>query len=152
MVVYIDGGARGNPGPAAIGFVVFDDHRSELHRYGTHIGVSTNNCAEYTALIEALSYLVSKTSKQDIHPSHNPVIIYCDSELIVRQMNGNYRVRDTKLRPLHKRACELMDNLHDVCIRHVPRGENLIADGIVNRVLDGHDDYGLPIRPSVPNS
>jgi len=104
MVVYIDGGARGNPGPAAIGFVVFDDHRSELYRYGTRIGMSTNNCAEYTALIEALTYLASENPHADISNSDEPVTIYSDSELIVRQMIGVYKVKDPKLVPLHRKA------------------------------------------------
>ena len=142
MVIYIDGGARGNPGPAAIGFVVFDDHRSELHRYGTHIGVSTNNCAEYTALIEALTYLASENLHVDISNSDEPVTIYSDSELIVRQMIGVYKVKDPKLVPLHRKARKLMDRHDSVHIHHIPRKENPIADAIVNRVLDNRDIYG----------
>ena len=129
MKVYIDGGARGNPGPAAIGFVVYDDSQVEKYRFGSFIGVQTNNVAEYSALVEALLYL--KSQNINIH-----ITIYSDSELIVRQINGIYRVKDDKLIPLHKRALKLINHMHDVAVQHVRREDNTVADGIVNSVLD----------------
>jgi ribonuclease HI len=129
MTIYVDGGARGNPGPAAIGFVVYDATRNEKYRFGSSIGVQTNNFAEYSALIEALTYLHS----QNIDTK---TTIYSDSELIVRQINGIYRVKDDKLIPLYKKALELMHGMHEVQVQHVRREENKTADRIVNRVLD----------------
>lgn len=142
MVIYVDGGARGNPGPAAIGFVVFNDSQKELHRFGTRIGVRTNNYAEYCALIEALTYLTSKNSITETMSSHKPATIYSDSELIVRQMNGEYKVKDPKLIPLQKKARGLMGQLDTVRIHHVRRKDNRIADVIVNRVLDNQNISG----------
>jgi len=129
MKIYVDGGSRGNPGPAAVGVVAFDETHHELHRYGASIGVRTNNYAEYSALIEALTYLESKKISKS-------ATIYSDSELVVRQMNGEYKVKDDKLKALHEKARNLTDRIGTVRIRHIRRSENHIADLIVNRVLD----------------
>ena len=136
MLIYVDGGARGNPGPAAVGFVVFDDTKKELHRYGRSIGEHTNNYAEYTALIEALAYLRSKNINAEAKGPHNPITIYSDSELVVRQLNGEYKVKDDNLILLYSKARDLMDRIKAVRIRHIRRNKNKIADAIVNRVLD----------------
>ena len=129
MKIYIDGGSRGNPGPAAVGVVVFDETKHELHRYGAPIGVRSNNYAEYRALIEALTYLELKKIRK-------MTTIYSDSELVVRQMNGEYKVKNDTLKALHQKARNLIDRIGTVRIRHIPRSENHIADLIVNRVLD----------------
>ena len=142
MVIYVDGGARGNPGPAAIGFVVFDDSHTELYRFGAPIGVRTNNYAEYSALIEALTYLRSKNTYTETVSSNKPATIYSDSELIVRQMNGEYKVKEPKLIPLHSKARGLLDQIDAVRIHHIRRKENRIADAIVNRVLDNREMTG----------
>jgi len=142
MIIYVDGGARGNPGPAAIGFVVFDESHTELHRFGTAIGKRTNNYAEYSALIEALTYLTAKNSNTETVSSTNRTTIYSDSELIVRQMNGEYKVKDPKLIPLHRKAQGLMKQIEAVHIHHIRRNENSIADSIVNRVLDNRPITG----------
>ena len=142
LSVYIDGGARGNPGPAAAGFVVVDKGGVELHRSGKRLGITTNNCAEYAALIEALKYLTG-CNLQYVRGAHDggEIIIYSDSELLVRHMQGRYRVRDKKLIPLFHEARELIDKLGDIRIEHISRKENNLADIIVNRVLDGLE-YG----------
>jgi ribonuclease HI len=132
MTVYVDGGARGNPGPAAIGFVVYDDAQQELYRFGAHIGNHTNNYAEYMALIEALGYLESACNDA-------VATIYSDSQLIVRQVNGQYKVRDSTLKSLHHRASQMIKNIHGLHIAHIRRSENTVADTIVNRVLDKRD-------------
>ncbi len=139
MVCYIDGGARGNAGPAAIGFVLFDDHGRELHRYGKKIGRCTNNCAEYAALIEVLTFLAGKNPLTIPSRKDETVTIYSDSELMVRQLNGIYRVRDPKLLPLYKRARDISSHFNRVEILHIPRAENRLADSIVNQVLDNRD-------------
>jgi ribonuclease HI len=135
--LYIDGGSRGNPGPAAIGFVVFEGEKREIYRYGEKIENCTNNIAEYRALIAALSYATvynwEKSKKID---SKEQVIVYSDSELLVKQINRHYRVRSAKLSPLFLHAIELMEKRGGIEVKHVARKENHIADWIVNRVLD----------------
>jgi ribonuclease HI len=148
LKIYIDGGARGNPGPAAVGFVVFDESGIEQYRYGRPIGTSTNNCAEYTALIDVLQYL--KPNGDGAGPKtagHDDIVVYSDSELLVRQITGRYRVRDTKLIPLFQQVLSLLESVGNIRFVHVPRSSNRIADGIVNRVLDGRDSItGTPLR------
>jgi ribonuclease HI len=140
MNVYIDGGARGNPGPAAVGFVVFDGNSNEVYRFGQRIGTCTNNCAEYTALVEALKYLNERGDGTTAPFQGNErVTLHSDSELLVRQINGTYRVRDPKLIPLYRTARKLLDGGGDWRIVHVSRRANRTADAIVNRVLDGLD-------------
>jgi ribonuclease HI len=142
--IYIDGAARGNPGPSAAGFVVLDGKGEEIYRYGKSLDPTTNNCAEYEALIEALNYLLYRA---DHAPGGRRIdaqvpVIYSDSELLVQQMNGRYRVRNYKLIELNRKAKELVARIGVVRIVHIPRSRNLTADRIVNRVLDGLD-YGL---------
>ena len=138
LSVYIDGGARGNPGPAAAGFVVVDERGVELHRYGKLLGTATNNCAEYAALIEALKYLSGRNLQppQDAHEGEG-IVIFSDSELLVRHMHGHYRVRDKKLIPLFHEAKDLIATLGEIRIEYISRKKNRPADIIVNRVLDG---------------
>ncbi|MFW6138559.1 MAG: ribonuclease HI family protein [Spirochaetota bacterium] len=129
--IYIDGGSRGNPGQGAIGIVGFENNR-EIYRYGRKIGRCTNNYAEYTALIEALKYILG--SKQS--GLENQIIIYSDSELLVNQIRGTYRVKNQNIAPLYREAKELLEKLENVQIEHVRRENNCTADRIVNRVLD----------------
>jgi ribonuclease HI len=135
--LYIDGGSRGNPGSAAIGFVVFESEKREIFRYGEKIENCTNNIAEYRALIAALVYVTGpnweKSKKIDLKEQ---VVVYSDSELLVKQINRHYRVRSVKLIPLFKQAIELMEEQGGIEVKHVARKENHIADWIVNRVLD----------------
>ncbi len=135
--IYIDGGSRGNPGPAAIGFVVFDGNKREIYRYGEKIENCTNNIAEYRALIAALAYITGNNSEHSKKiDSKERVFVYSDSELLVKQINRHYRVRSTKLTPLFTQASELMEKRDRIEINYVERKENHIADWIVNRVLD----------------
>ncbi len=130
--MYVDGGSRGNPGPSALGFVVYDGSTREIHREGRYLGITTNNCAEYRALIAALEYC------RDHFPG-GAVTVFSDSELVVRQINGSYRVRNPGLRPLHQEASLLLRSLN-ATVRHVGRSRNRVADGIVNQTLDGEPD------------
>ena len=128
MIIYTDGACRGNPGPAAIGAVLEDEsgHRvSEISRY---IGHSTNNRAEYLAAIAALEE-ASRLCAERIE-------LRLDSELVVRQLQGEYRVRNKDLKPLVKRARELLDSFSCFTIKHVPREQNRSADALANRALD----------------
>jgi ribonuclease HI len=142
--IYIDGAARGNPGPSAAGFVVLDGKGEEIHRYGRALGSATNNCAEYKALIEALNYLLNLADQRHIgrRIDAQAPVIYSDSELLVHQMNGRYRVRNPNLIELNRKAKELIGRIGYVRIVHIPRSQNRTADRIVNRILDGLE-YGL---------
>ena len=126
--VNIDGGARGNPGPAAIGVVARTAGR-QLFALGRPIGKATNNVAEYTALICALKKLAQTAREENIK-------LLMDSELVVKQVKGEYRVKDADLKILHERALALLKLFEAVDIAYVPRAKNFLADRLVNKVLD----------------
>jgi len=134
LEVYIDGASRGNPGTAAAGFIVIHPGGEEPYRHGRVLGRQTNNFAEYTALLDALRYLndIKRLSAEDI-------IIHSDSELLVRQLNGTYRVRSSRLKPLYEEAKRMLAGRKNIRITHVNREKNREADRIVNVVLDGGD-------------
>jgi ribonuclease HI len=131
LLIYADGGARGNPGPAAIGAVVLDpstDPPARLATVSESIGVATNNVAEYRALIAALEAARSFPARR--------ARIRLDSQLLVRQLEGRYRVKQAHLRPYFERARELLADYESVDIAHVRREENTEADALVNAALD----------------
>jgi ribonuclease HI len=139
VVVYSDGGARGNPGPAAIGAVVLDpspDPPTTLASVSRCIGVATNNVAEYEALIAGLEAAAPFGARA--------VRVRADSQLLIRQLEGRYKVKHAALRPLHARAQALLAGYEHVDLMHVPREENTVADALVNAALDapgaGGDD------------
>jgi ribonuclease HI len=127
FTINIDGGARGNPGPAAYAFVIVRDGQPPVEAAGC-LGEATNNVAEYTALIKALERAIELGGKR--------LVIRSDSELLVKQMNGQYRVKNPQLRVLHEQANRLTDQFASVTIRHVPREENTHADRLYNEALD----------------
>lgn len=104
----------------------------ELYRFGKQIGRCTNNVAEYSALIGVLEYLTSMAAG-------GPVVVYSDSELLVMQMTGRYRVKSGTLKPLYEKARELLKEMKDVRLVHIKRDKNKNADWIVNRVLDDRE-------------
>ncbi len=131
VLVYSDGGARGNPGPAAIGAVVLDpstDPPRRLAVVSERIGVTTNNVAEYRALIAGLEAAAPFRARRLCGRS--------DSMLVVQQLRGAWKVKQEHLRPLFQRARELLDQYEEVGLRHVPRAENHDADALVNAALD----------------
>lgn len=128
LVVHVDGGARGNPGPAAVGVVVSDPSGTVLERRGEPIGEATNNVAEYRALLLGLERARAHGATE--------VEVVGDSELIARQINGEYRVRHAALRPLHARALDELARFERWTVRSVPRAENADADALVNAALD----------------
>lgn len=131
VVVYCDGGARGNPGPAAIGAVVLDPSTrppTELAVVSERIGIATNNVAEYRALVAGLEAAAPFRARR--------VAVRADSELLVRQLEGRYRVRNERLRPLFDRARALLARYDEVDVAHVPRERNTVADALVNAALD----------------
>lgn len=129
LVIYTDGGARGNPGPAAIGVVVGD------RKFREYIGETTNNVAEYKAVIFALKKsleLLGEKSRKTI------LEINLDSELIANQLKGDYRVKHENLKPLFLESINLMKNFKKVLFNLIPREENKEADKLVNQELDSH--------------
>ena len=126
--LFTDGGARGNPGPAAYGFVLETDDGTVLAAEGQAIGVATNNVAEYSGLVAGLRKAI------ELHVPEVEVI--SDSELLVKQMRGEYRVKNEALRGLFLEAGGLARDLQSVEYRHVRRAHNELADKLVNEALD----------------
>jgi ribonuclease HI len=126
--LFTDGGARGNPGPAAYGFVLEDPEGETLAAHGATIGIATNNVAEYSGLIAGL--------RKAIELGIVAVEVVSDSELMVKQMRGEYRVKNEALRALRDEADHLARKLKQVEYRHVKRAHNELADRLVNEALD----------------
>ncbi|MEX1007069.1 MAG: ribonuclease HI family protein [Acidimicrobiia bacterium] len=131
VVIYCDGGSRGNPGPAAIGALVLDPSTSPPTRLATvseRIGSATNNVAEYRALIAGLEAAREFPSRA--------VRVRADSMLVIEQLGGKWRVKQEHLRALHARARDLLDEYEEVDLAHVRREQNVDADALVNAALD----------------
>jgi len=126
--LWTDGGARGNPGPAAYGFVLESEDGTVLAAEGEPIGIATNNFAEYSGLVAGLRRAL------DLHVPEVEVV--SDSELLVKQMRGEYRVKNAALRTLHEEAKTLAQQVGKVEYRHVKRAHNELADRLVNDALD----------------
>ena len=126
-VLRTDGGARGNPGPAGAGFVIEIDDET-VCRGGTFLGETTNNIAEYQALIWGLEN-ASALAVTDI-------TVYADSELVVKQVNGAYRVKNEGLKPLFVRALQLLRGFASFRVEHVRRAQNAAADALANEAMD----------------
>jgi ribonuclease HI len=126
--LFADGGSRGNPGPAASGAVLFAEDGSALAEVGEYLGVATNNVAEWRALLAGLA----KARELGIED----LAVRMDSELVVRQLTGVYRVKHADLIPLAAQAKSLLRGFRTVDIRHVRRNDNKAADAVVNQVLD----------------
>jgi ribonuclease HI len=131
FIIYTDGGARGNPGPAAWAFVLKRSGAPDLEKKG-FLGDTTNNIAEYTALLKALESAQAEAGKR--------LVVYSDSELMVRQMLGVYKVKHPGLLPLYQQASKLVKSFEKVDFKHVRREQNQRADELVNEVLDGDRD------------
>jgi len=136
ITVYIDGGARGNPGPAGYGVRVEAADGSVLDELHGALGVATNNIAEYNGLLAALRWAVAH-GERSVH-------IRADSELLVKQMRGEYRVKNEGLKPLFLQACALIRQIGDVRFEHVRREFNTEADRLSNLGMDASE---LGLRP-----
>ncbi len=129
--LYTDGAARGNPGPAAVGAVLYREGADGPERVGEvsrAIGVATNNVAEYRAVIDGLELASSFLPEE--------LILRADSQLLVRQLNGDYRVKAAGLRPLFQQVRARLGRIPRVRVEHVPREENAEADALANAALD----------------
>lgn len=127
-ILYADGASRGNPGEAGAGVLLLDAQRRELASRAIYLGSCTNNVAEYRALVAGLELALEHGCER--------LSIFLDSELIVRQINGQYKVRNEHLQPLYLKARGLLQRLGHWSIRHVPRAENARADELANRGID----------------
>jgi ribonuclease HI len=128
LILHVDGGARGNPGPAAIGVVVSEPGGEVIDELAERIGVATNNVAEYTAVLRALQ------RARELQASE--VEIIGDSELVARQLAGAYKVKHPVLKPLYQQALAALREFDAWSVRSVPRAENAEADALVNSALD----------------
>ncbi len=128
LIAYSDGGARGNPGPAGYGVVIKDETGKKLAALSEYLGHQTNNVAEYQGLIAALEYTIEH--------GYKALKVISDSELLVRQIKGLYKVKNSVLKDLHARAKELIAKLDWFSIEHVLRGENSDADRLANEAMD----------------
>jgi len=129
LVVHVDGGARGNPGPAAIGVVVSRPDGAVLEELGEQIGPATNNVAEYRALLRGVGLAHGLGARE--------VEIVNDSELVARQLTGAYKVKHPSMKPLYEQAIAALRGFDRWQIRTVPRAQNARADELVNEALDG---------------
>ncbi len=128
IIAYIDGGSRGNPGPAAAGFTLADSAGTQLQAKAFFLGQATNNVAEYTSLVKALEAAKQIGAEQ--------LTVFSDSELLVRQINGQYKVKSELIRPFFRQAISLLGEFKNWQVRHIPREKNEQADELVNQALN----------------
>jgi len=128
LTIYVDGGSRGNPGPSGIGVVILDANGKRLKDLSRYIGKATNNIAEYSALLYGLEEALILRA--------DDVIINIDSELVAKQLTGDYRVKDPNIRPLFDRAINMLKSFNNFEIRHIEREMNKEADKLVNRAIN----------------
>ena len=127
LTIYTDGASRNNPGEAGAGAYIMRDGRP-LERLARYLGTTTNNIAEYTAAIMGLEYAVQTGARR--------VKLLADSELLVKQVNGQYKVKNEGLKPLHARVKELIARIDSVEVQYIPRAQNKEADALANKAID----------------
>lgn len=126
--IYIDGAARGNPGPAGVGIVIRDEAGTVIKNVSKNIGSTTNNVAEYTALIFGMEESRNLGAKG--------LVINTDSELLAKQLGGEYKVKSPALKGLYAKAMQILKSFDDVAVNQIPREENKDADKLANKALD----------------
>ena len=133
LSIYTDGGARGNPGIAGCGFIVVDENGLQIHQHSQFLGTKTNNEAEYIGLITALKWL---GDNQSIHQV-TKTTIFMDSQLIVRQMQGKYKIKAPNLKMYYQQAINLLSQITPpLAFQDIPRHKNKIADALANQAMD----------------
>lgn len=128
IIIYTDGGSRGNPGPAGIGVVLYNEKKERIAEISKYLGVTTNNQAEYTALIEGLKKAKDLGAKE--------VAVFMDSELVVKQLKHEYKVKNKDLAPLFLQVYNLSLNFFKISFTHVYREHNSEADKLANEAMD----------------
>lgn len=132
LTINTDGASRGNPGPASYGFVIKESGGPILHQEGKVIGITTNNIAEYTAVLSALAYIKKNLNKNTPHK----IEVITDSQLIARQLDGSFKIKNENLKVLYLQIKKLEPELGFITYRNVPRAQNFIADRMANKALD----------------
>lgn len=131
LIIYGDGGSRGNPGEAAYGFAVFDEEGNQIYGEGKRLGVNTNNVAEYSAVINAFRWVIEH------YPNIEHITFRLDSLLVARQMDGQFKVKHPNMRELFITAKRLETQLSaQIIYSQIPRAQNTVADTLVNEALD----------------
>ena len=128
LTIYVDGGSRGNPGPAGVGVVILDNSGKKIKEFGKYIGETTNNIAEYNALLYGLEEALILRA--------DDVKLNLDSELVAKQLSGDYRVKDANIRPLFERALNMLKGFKSFEVRHIEREKNKEADKLVNKAIN----------------
>jgi ribonuclease HI/probable phosphoglycerate mutase len=143
IIIYCDGGSRGNPGPAAIGVIFTDEKGKVLKEYAQKIGRATNNEVEYEAVIFALQkakLLFGKKKAKNME-----VEVKMDSEFVAKQLNAQYKILDRKIEQLFLKTWNLKIDFGKIIFKHIPRSENREADKLVNRALDYKGERGVTL-------
>jgi len=133
LIIYTDGASRGNPGPASYGFTILDKSGKSLYEEGKYIGVTTNNVAEYTAVLQALKYIKKQYKGKVLE-----IEFYADSRLVVEQLSGRYKVKSKRLKPIVEQIKILAIELGGALYSHISRFKNFEADRLANLALDSH--------------
>jgi len=128
LYIYSDGGSRGNPGPAGVGVVLTDDRGGKVAEIAKYIGISTNNVAEYLAVLYGLQEAICRKTKK--------VVLNVDSQLVARQLKGEYKVKDQNILKFFDLALNLFRGFDKVEIREIPREENKDADALANKAIN----------------
>ena len=128
IIIFSDGGARGNPGPAGIGAVLYDENKKIVAEISQYLGETTNNQAEYKALIAAL--------KEAKRLKAEELACYLDSELVVKQLNREYKIKNKDLAPLFLEVYNLSLSFKKISFIHIPREKNTVADNLANKAMD----------------
>lgn len=128
IIMFSDGGARGNPGPAGIGAVLYNENKEKIAEISKYLGVATNNQAEYKALIEGLKKAKDLGAKE--------VKVFMDSELVVKQLNREYKVKNKDLAPLFLQVYNLSSSFSKISFTHIYREDNKVADALANKAMD----------------
>ncbi len=142
LKIYTDGGARGNPGPAACGAVIKNEKGEIILEASKFIGIATNNQAEYRALILALEKareILSLGKNAKSYIKNKNLECYLDSELVVKQLNREYKIKNEGLKPLFAQARDLISNFNSVKFIYIPREQNKLADKLANKELDARE-------------
>src|SRR3989339_424084 len=146
IIIYTDGGSRGNPGPAGIGVVIADGKGKTMKEYSGFLGVKTNNEAEYEAVIFGLQKIKALLGKEKI--KNTEIEFRLDSQLIARQLNGEYKIEEERLFPLFIKIWNLKMNFGPIKFSEIPRERNKEADKLANEAMDGNVSSSL--KPALP--
>lgn len=134
--VYTDGGSRGNPGPAGYGLVIYNQDQQIIHQDKKFLGIKTNNEAEYVGLVSALQWLATNITQSNI----TAINFYSDSQLLVCQLNGQYKVKSPNIKPLFAQAQAFLSQIKiPIHFTHLYRESNTLADSLANQAMDQHE-------------